>query len=88
MIRFLRKTLSAPVNAVKTTVVILSDGAKEVWFKTKLAFAGGPFSELSEYYQMLKDFFGARFGRIRAQFATTKSLLSAPAETESEVDPS
>ena len=75
MNRYSMKLLNLPLNSVRTSVLILSDGGKEIWKKMKYVFAGGPGSEITEYFKMTKSFFRSLKRKFRSRLMTTKQWL-------------
>jgi len=71
------KFLDAPLNAVRTAVIILSDSCKEILRKIKASFARGPVSEMSEYIPMVKNFFKSQAKKFRSRFAAAKEFMSS-----------
>ena len=85
MNRFLNSILnSPPANAVRTACLVLFDAFRDICGKLKSAFAGGPTSELSEYFQMVTGFARRRGESIRARYEATREILSGDSDSESD----
>lgn len=76
MNRYFIKLLNLPLNSVRTSVLILSDGGSEILTKMKYVFSGGPSLEMIEYFKMTKRFFRSLQRKFRSRLVSAKQLLS------------